>query len=84
MSDGCIETEHLRCVYPLAAEQVENSQMEFYDAVKETAGNWKNDARAKMADRNEKHQLINQIRRQDAVILMLEKRIVELEGRLTP
>lgn len=82
MSDGCLECDQLKCLYPDAFDKLENGKLDFYTAIKETSGNWKNDARSKMANDMDKYQLVNQIRKLDAENHMLKKRLVELEHRL--
>lgn len=81
MSDGCLDYDQLKQLYPDAVERAENGKLEYYAAIKETAGSWKNDARTRMANDMDKHQLVNQIRKLDAENHMLRKRIAELEKR---
>jgi hypothetical protein len=78
MSDGCLDCDQLKCLYPEAFDRLENGKLDFYTALKETAGEWKNDAKEKMAVSMDKYQLVNQIRRLEAENYMLHKQINQL------
>ena len=76
---GYVDCDEIKILYPKEWERATtDKQIEYLDAVKATCGNWKNGAREKM-ERMEKHDLVNTIRRQEAEIYALKKRIAELE-----
>lgn len=77
MSDGCIDCEHLRCTYPQEFERAQSEDLEYYEAIKETAGDWKDDMRQQV-EKLEKHYLVNQIRKLEAENYMLKQRLRNL------
>jgi hypothetical protein len=79
---GYVDCDEIKILYPKEWERATtDKQIEYLDAVKATCGNWKNGAREKM-ERMEKHDLVNTIRKQEAEIYALKKRIAELESNL--
>lgn len=79
---GYVDCDEIKILYPKEWERAtDDRQIEYYEAVKETCGNWKNGAKEFMA-KQEKSFLVNTIRRQEAEIYALQKRIVELEQQL--
>jgi len=79
---GYVDCDEIKILYPKEWESATtDKQIEYLDAVKQTCGNWKNGAREKMEAR-EKHDLVNIIRKQEAEIYSLRKRLYELEAEL--
>lgn len=79
---GYVDCDEIKILYPLEWERAtESKEIEYLEAVKATCGNWKNGAREQM-ERVEKHNLVNTIRRQEAEIYALQKRVAELEAQL--
>ena len=79
---GYVDCDEIKILYPKEWERATTDrQIEYYDAVKATCGNWKNGAR-QMMEQQEKHLLVNTIRKQEAEIYALKQRIVELEQTL--
>ena len=79
---GCVDCDEIKILYPKEWEAATTDpQIEYLAAVKATCGNWKNGAREKMEAR-EKHDLVSTIRKQEAEIYSLKKRILDLEARL--
>ena len=79
---GYVDCDEIKILYPKEWERAtEDQQIEYYNAVKETCGNWKNNAKEFMANQ-EKNLLVKTIRKQEAEIYALHKRILELEAQL--
>jgi len=80
---GMVDCDEIKILYPKQWEDATtDKQIEYLDAVKATCGNWKNGRRANM-EQQEKHDLVNIIRKQEAEIYTLKKRIMELENVLS-
>lgn len=78
---GYVDCDEIKILYPKEWERATaDPQIEYYEAVKATCGNWKNGARQRM-ESHEKHDLVNIIRKQEAEIYALKKRILELESK---
>lgn len=80
--DGCIECEELKKCYPELFERAMEHELDYWEGIKATAGNWKQGAREE-AERLEKHHLVNTIRRLEAECYALQKRVLELEVKLS-
>lgn len=79
---GYVDCDEIKILYPKEWEHANTSrEIEYYDAVKATCSNWRNGARERM-EKQEKHDLVNIIRKQEAEIYALKKRIIELEGKV--
>lgn len=79
---GYVDCDEIKILYPKEWERATTDrQIEYLDAVKATCGNWKNGAREKM-EQSDKHHLVNTIRKQEAEIYALKKRILELESQI--
>lgn len=79
---GCLDCDELRKLYPDAWERaLKDHKLDYYDAVKATAGNWKNGAR-EAAEKKEKRELVNTIRKLEAECYALGQRVLELEKKL--
>jgi len=77
---GYVDCDEIKILYPKEWERATtDAQIEYLDAVKETCGAWKNNRRQSM-EQLEKHDLVNTIRKQEAEIYALKKRVLELEG----
>lgn len=80
--DGCVDCEELKSLYPMQwARAMQDNALDYYEAVKATAGNWKNGAR-ESAQKKEKRELVNTIRKLEAECYALNKRVLELEAKL--
>jgi len=79
---GYVDCDEIKILYPKEWERATTDrQIEYLDAVKATCGAWKNGRRESM-EQNEKHDLVNTIRKQEAEIYALQKRILELEAEV--
>lgn len=79
---GYVDCDEIKILYPREWERAtDDKQIEYYEAVKATCGNWKNGAREQM-ERVEKHHLVNTIRRLEAENYALQQRVLELEQTL--
>lgn len=79
--EGCIDCDEVRQFYPDLFDRIENAKLDYYDAIKATAGNWKDSAR-QTAEKEDKRVLVNKIRRLEAECYALQKRVIELESKL--
>jgi hypothetical protein len=80
---GYVDCDEIKILYPKEWElATTDKQVEYLDAVKATCGNWKNGRREHM-EAQEKHELVNTIRKQEAEIYMLKTRIAVLEEQLS-
>ena len=79
---GYVDCDEIKILYPREWEKAtESKHIEYLEAVKATCGAWKN-GRRETEESKEKHTLVNTIRRQEAEIYALKKRILELEDQL--
>ena len=79
---GYVDCDEIKILYPREWEKAQSDpHIEYLNAVKETCGNWKNGRKERMAQQ-EKHDLVNVIRKQEAEIFALQQQIAEKENQL--
>lgn len=62
---GMVDCAELQSLYPEQFKQAVECNLDYYDALKATAGSWRN-GRREREEAKEKHELVNKIRRLEA------------------
>jgi hypothetical protein len=73
---GMVDCAELQTLYPSEFQTATECDLDYYDSLKATAGLWKSGRRAR-EEQKEKHELVNQIRRLEAEVYSLRKKLNE-------